>query len=175
MFQITNKDLILPDGKVLLQKMSLSIPKGKVTHLRGRNGVGKSSFIKSLLHIDSYKLDNTKFQYDYFYLPQMDNKEFLIPLQLSDISTKGEKLKWNLASGGERKRALLERALSSTAKLVILDEPFNHLDGDAIKFYSSEIEKKVLEQDKTIILISHRDPEIEAKLLHIVDLNQWSS
>ena len=174
MFQITDQNLILPDGKVLLQKITMHIPKGKVTHLCGRNGIGKSSFVKSLLQIDSYRLGKQKIKFNYFYLPQMENKEFLIPLQLSDVASNCTTLNWNQASGGERKRALLERTLNSTSELLILDEPFNHLDGQAIAYYSGEIEKQVVEKNKTIILISHRKPYINMKLLHEVDLNQWS-
>lgn len=69
-----------------------------------------------------------------------------------------QKKRWNQASGGERMRALLAGALSSSAEVLLLDEPFNHLDTLA----TESVEQALLEghahpafSAKTIFLVTH--------------------
>jgi thiol reductant ABC exporter CydC subunit len=54
-------------------------------------------------------------------------------------------------SGGETKRLNLARALLSSAPIVILDEPTEHLDEELAK----RIEQRILKLDRTLIVITH--------------------
>lgn len=58
-------------------------------------------------------------------------------------------------SGGQRQRVLLARALCSTKKVLILDEPTTGLDSACISETYEIIEKLNKEQGITIIMISH--------------------
>lgn len=162
-----------PDGKVLLKDINFEILRGELIHVTGDNGIGKSSLFKAILGYEGlllYPLVKKKFSY--FYLPQMENKEFLLPLNLRDISASSPELKWNQASGGERKKNMLNRALSNNADLYILDEPYNHLDEETI----SSINKKIanlIQQNKTVIMISHKVPIIADYKILTMDVNQW--
>ena len=54
-------------------------------------------------------------------------------------------------SGGERKRLVLEVLFSSDAAVLLLDEPDNFLDVPA----KLELERRIAESKKTVVLISH--------------------
>lgn len=64
-------------------------------------------------------------------------------------------------SGGQRQRVLLARALCSTSKLLLLDEPVSGLDPNTTKELYKLIKK--LNEDTTIIMISH---DIETSMSH---------
>lgn len=75
---------------------------------------------------------------------------------------------WNNASGGERMRALMSGALRSRAEVLLLDEPFNHLDQTA----SEAIEHAILDHSlknnftkKTIFLVSHNQTPLLSEQL----------
>ena len=55
------------------------------------------------------------------------------------------------ASGGERRRATLARALAGAPDLLLLDEPTNHLDIRAIEW----LERELSESRAAVVLISH--------------------
>lgn len=178
LIQASDSNLTTPTGKLLLRNMSFQIQKGQLIHVLGPNGVGKSSLFKAIFEIEGLKISNlTKSSFSHFFLPQMENKEFLLPLSLGDlshakglISNKKKGLEWNKASGGERKKALIDRALNHDCDLYILDEPFNHLDSESIAKLNESFEK-LLKQGKSVILISHKAPKIE----HIkMDVSKWS-
>ncbi len=75
---------------------------------------------------------------------------------------------WNNASGGERMRALMSGALRSRAEVLLLDEPFNHLDQIA----SEAIEHAILDHSlksnfvkKTLFLVSHNQTPLLSEQL----------
>ncbi len=58
-------------------------------------------------------------------------------------------------SGGQQQRVLLARALCATSKLLFLDEPVSGLDPRAAAEMYEIIERLNLEQEITVIMISH--------------------
>lgn len=67
-------------------------------------------------------------------------------------------------SGGEAKRLSLARALLSPADVLILDEPTEHLDRDL----ALRIEKRILEMDRILIIITHSGWESGSATLHLL-------
>ncbi len=102
------------------------------------------------------------------YLPQSGNISFFIPLKIRDVialspsesqelfllSEDDMNLSWNSASGGEKQKALLSRALRSSSTVLIFDEPLNHLDQNARALFSSLLNSQV-QLGKAILVISH--------------------
>ncbi len=58
-------------------------------------------------------------------------------------------------SGGQKQKVLLARSLCASSKLLILDEPSNHLDIKAKKELYKIIESLNKEKNMTIIMITH--------------------
>lgn len=157
-------------GRELGRGLGFSLAPGEVLHLTGENGSGKSQLMKALLGyapIDSGSVHlNCK---GFRYLPQAQNRSSHLPYSLGEVlafsgasnllieqSRLG--LSWNKASGGERQRVLLSRFFSQTGELLLLDEPFNHLDSSA-KEKVRNLLRETLESDPraAAILISHDD------------------
>ena len=72
-------------------------------------------------------------------------------LSVDDIAKKS----YRDLSGGQRQRVLLARALCSTAKLLVLDEPVNGLDPVVSHELYCLIKKLNVEQGITILMVSH--------------------
>lgn len=143
-----------PLGRPLQRNLNFSITSGQMLLIRGANGCGKSTLLKNLMGESSKyqgKLQCAVNKDDTQYIPQLENTEIHFPLTLRDVleiaSPKARDVSsalgfglvqpqhlsaaWNTASGGERKRVLLTRALMRKPKLLVLDEPMNHLDSDS--------------------------------------------
>ncbi len=73
------------------------------------------------------------------------------------VGEKGDAL-----SGGQKQCIALARALITDPKIIIGDEPTNHMDSQAELNFVDQIKK--ISKDKTLILITHR-----LHLLHLVD------
>ena len=58
-------------------------------------------------------------------------------------------------SGGQRQRVLIARALCSTDKIILLDEPVNGLDPKIVTQIYELLYKLNKEQGITIIMVSH--------------------
>ncbi len=161
-----------PSGE-LLQHLSYQLNKSQILCVMGPNGCGKSTFLKHVFN--QHRFLNPKLKISY--LPQTHNKDFFVPHTLQEISTlalKSKKLPtlfeaylpqkiskrlWNLASGGERQRALLLQVLSAPSDIYLLDEPFNHLDSIAIEEFSKLINLLTQENGKSFVIATHVVPQ----------------
>lgn len=166
LIELNNFDLTLPGGKVLQKNLSFNMNEGELFLLSGENGSGKTTLIKKILKSTPHLQVS--------YLPQLMNLNFPFPITLEEVihlNEKGRKvqdfsqkllkptqfsLNWNTASGGEKKKTLLLRAFLDDPELLILDEPFNHLDKKSIQeildFLVRSLEEKVI---KGALLVSH--------------------
>jgi ABC-type Mn2+/Zn2+ transport system ATPase subunit len=140
-----------PGGRVLGENLSFALDAGELLVLSGPNGSGKSTLLSLILGEFgpvSGRLLNHVPRARTAVIPQLQNIEFHLPVTLRDVlevsrphSLSEEAvesfgllrreqldLAWNTSSGGERQRTLMTRALLQDPHLLILDEPFNHLD-----------------------------------------------
>jgi len=78
-----------------------------------------------------------------------------------DILTK----KAGKLSGGEKKKLSILRAIINSPKLLLIDEPTNHIDSDSLEWFVM-LMKKLSEKNITIIMITH-SIEIQKKLIDI--------
>jgi len=160
----------------LQQRISFSLSPGELLHIVGVNGCGKSFLLRTILGISPWQSGEISLGFASFrYLPQMQNRAAHLPYSLEDILRFESKnfedvkkfgllesaqfsLSWNKASGGERQRTLLTRLFLQAGDLLVLDEPFNHLDGKS-KEKVRVLIRQSFENNSSAgaILISHDD------------------
>lgn len=162
---------------VLVANLSFSLKSGQLLLIQGPNGCGKTTFLKVCMGLHPIlggELRSPLKKSEVEFLPQLQNTAIHLPLTLVDIlesvETKSFSLseilkfgllssseirkKWNSASGGERQKALIIRAFLSDKKLLILDEPFNHLDPKSMAKVQTLI-VNYLENGRAILMVSH--------------------
>jgi ATPase subunit of ABC transporter with duplicated ATPase domains len=167
--------------------VSFKLERGHRIVLNGANGVGKTCLVKAILGEHSYfegSIERNSLV-SVAYVPQLTNLNFFMALSIFDVinllapANRDEivalglldrsklNILWNDASGGERQKALLLRALLSNAPFLILDEPFNHLDKLSIRRVISILEAK---KDRSILLITHQQFDI---LAEVINVHSW--
>jgi len=192
MLKVTDLCLKTPQGRSLFANLGFELMPGELLHIHGCNGSGKSTLLKAILgqyHHYTGAIGLDLKQDEVSLLSQMGNLQFLLPFSLKnvietqvDMSDKkiidlglltenSLQLSWNTASGGERQKALLTRCLLSSCKLLILDEPFNHLDSLAKNIIIKKL-KSLQAGGVSIILNSHEnlvDSSIKVKSIYLQD------
>lgn len=166
-----------PTGRVLAKNISFALHSGECLLVAGPNGVGKSTLLNVLVQgrgQSKGKLHRATERIAW--IPQIQNIGCHLPLRLQDIldmaGTKREWQKvleqthllsqnrldapWDTASGGERQRTLLARALVHDPEILFLDEPFNHLDTDGKRLVQNVLREFLADKTKSIIVVSHQ-------------------
>ncbi len=168
------KDLEVGYDKTLIPPINIHMSSTDKLWIRGTNGVGKTTFIKTItrkipaksgsfsFHIAS-KIAVLNQELD-FENPNMSAMQYFnenfpranIKVQREELAKVG--LKGKLAtraisdmSGGEQVRTKLSVLCNTTSNILILDEPTNHLDVRA----KDALKKALQEYEGAIILVSH--------------------
>jgi putative hydroxymethylpyrimidine transport system ATP-binding protein len=179
---------IVLDGYVVADRLSLEFAAGRTTCLLGRSGVGKTSLLRHLAGL----LPGTTPAAPVAYMAQRD---LLLPwLSVLDNVLLGYRLRGDEAarrasepraralladvgladrlhdlprtlSGGMRQRAALARTLCEDRPIVLMDEPFAHLDA-VTRFDLQDLAARLL-QSKTVVLVTH-DPLEALRIGHEV-------
>lgn len=160
--------------KHVFSDVNLLLPKGSKMALVGKNGAGKTTFLKVLtgdteaqgvcelghkVHMgyfaqdEAEKLDESKTVFETIDDVAVGEIRTQIRSILGSFLFGGDDIekKVSVLSGGERTRLAICRLLLEPYNLLVLDEPTNHLD-----LVSKEVLKKALSQyDGTLIIVSH--------------------
>ena len=175
--------------KTILKNVNFSIERGDKIALVGKNGEGKSTFIKCVLKEIGYDGDITlghNVNVGYFAQNQdeiLDENASVLDtldrIAVGDIRTRlrdilgafffsGEDVdkKVKVLSGGERNRLAMAKLMLQPYNLLILDEPTNHLD-----IQSKAVLKQALQKyDGTLILVSHDRDFLYGLTSHIYEV-----
>lgn len=174
-----NKDIVINDlvcgyENFKTNKINLNIPFGMRVRIDGKNGTGKSTFIKTLLSRidkvsgniikgnevkfgyisqDTLIEDNNKTIYEYLTdgMDEVNNSLLFTVLDKFNISYEDRNKKYSKLSPGERTRVNLAKLSIDEVNVLVLDEITNHLDMEALNL----IYDMLGSFKGTIISISH--------------------
>ena len=146
------------EGREIFSNFSCNFERGKIYCLVGKNGSGKTTLLNLICGIISP--NSGKIEINGLGLAELN----MISARKNLIAVVEQKefLKNDTLSGGERRSVSLEKTFSKNADVVILDEPDNNLDADALKNLVTEIIQN--RTRRITILISH-----EEKIISIAD------
>lgn len=168
----------------VFENVSFNIDTDWKLGLIGRNGKGKTTFLKLLLGKYEYKGTISKsVEFDYFPF-EVKNKERLaieivneiapnvedweVIKELNLLNTDAEILyrNFNLLSGGEQIKILLISLFLKGNNFLLIDEPTNHLDTETRENLVEYLNKK-----KSFILVSHDRVFLDKVVDHIISIN----
>ena len=180
-----------------LKDVNFSIPEGYVTGFIGRNGMGKTTTIKSILSLIQYqgeilsihddektKLDNQKIGVimDDSFLAKDWNMELVNQAMKVGYDKWEENTYWNFLekfnidkklkvkelSRGMKIKLMLSIALSHNAELLILDEPTSGLDPSMREEFVEVISDYMQDDRHTVLFSTHITQDLETIADYIV-------
>ena len=185
-------DIILGYNEPLTRKVSLEVERNKKIAIKGVNGLGKSTLLKTLIgKIKPYEgnvehdqfvsigyfeqeeseSSNTALDEVWNEFPSMTNAEVRAALARCGLTTEHITSQMKVLSGGENAKVRLCKIMLRPANLLVLDEPTNHLDVDA----KDELKKAIREYKGTVLLVSH-EPEFYNDVVDEVwNLEDWTT
>jgi len=180
------------DGRLLIDDLSFSIPKGAIVGIIGPNGAGKSTLFNmitgseqpdngeviigesvSLAGVDQFRDDmkdaNTVFQ-------EITDDQDILTVGTLQIPSRAYVGRFNFKggdqqkrigdlSGGERNRVHLAKLLKAGANVILLDEPTNDLDVETLR----ALEDALLDFPGCALVISHDRWFLDRIATHILD------
>ena len=168
----------------IFEDVSFNIDTDWKLGLIGRNGKGKTTFLKLLQGKYKYKGTISKnVDVDYFpfevtnkdrmsieivneIAPNVEDWEIMKELNLLNADTEILDRNFNLLSGGEQVKILLTSLFLKGNNFLLIDEPTNHLDIETRNNLVSYLEKK-----KGFILVSHDRNFLDKVVNHIIAIN----
>ena len=182
------------DGEILSEPINLDVRKMNAVAIVGPNGIGKSTFIKSIVdqipfikgekrfganvELGYYDQTQSKLTPSNSVLDELWNDFKLTPEveirnRLGAFLFSGDDVKKSVGmlSGGERARLLLAKLSMENNNFLILDEPTNHLDIDS----KEVLENALIDFDGTLLFVSHDRYFINRVATHVLELSENGS
>lgn len=179
------------DGETLFNNGNLILDAGTRLAVIGENGVGKTTFLRCLLHELSATSGKIKWAENATlgYCPQDSNIEFECGLNLFDwmsqwrkprhddqivratlgrllFSADDFKKQVKVCSGGEKNRLLFGKLMMMDTNVLLLDEPTNHLDMEAIE----ALNLALAHYAGTLIFVSHDREFVSSLATRIIEV-----
>lgn len=164
------------NNELLIKEASFRIRKGIKAAIIGENGCGKSTLLKEILtrNNECIRVANSAligyFDQDQNILEEgksiLENvsktssfNQGFIRINLDNFGFRGDDVfkKVSSLSGGEKVKVALSKVLLSDNNVLVLDEPTNYLDIEAME----ALERALINTEKTVILVSHDRKFIE--------------
>ena len=182
------------DGEILSEPINLDLRKMNAVAIVGPNGIGKSTFIKSIVdqipfikgekrfganvEVGYYDQTQSKLTPSNTVLDELWNDFKLTPEveirnRLGAFLFTGDDVKKSVGmlSGGEKARLLLAKLSMENNNFLILDEPTNHLDIDS----KEVLENALIDFDGTLLFVSHDRYFINRVATHVLELSESGS
>ncbi len=185
------KDLVLGYDEPLTRPVDVQVEQGQKIAIRGVNGIGKSTLLKTLLkrippvsgtvehdqfveagyfEQEEESTDQTPLDVIWAEFPSMTNAEVRAALAQCGLTTEHITSQMKVLSGGENAKVRLCRIMLREVNLLVLDEPTNHLDVDA----KDSLKQAIRDYKGTVLLVSH-EPEFYTDVVdRIWNIEEWS-
>lgn len=192
-FVIEAKRLVLGYDTALTKPVDIQVERGKKIAIRGTNGLGKSTLLKTLLGFipaisgelelgefvstgyfeqESAKSNNnTALEELWQEYPGMSNFEVRAALAACGLTNEHITTKMMALSGGEAAKVRLCKIMQKPVNLLVLDEPTNHLDVEAKK----ELKRALQEYKGTLLLVSHEPEFYEDWIDSVWNIESWTT
>lgn len=185
-------DLVIGYDEPLSKPLNLVMERGEKIVLKGANGIGKTTLLKSILGLTP-PISGTAELGDYLYtgyfqqemttgktttcieeiwkeFPSYTQYQVRSALAKCGLTTKHIESQVRVLSGGEQAKVRLCKLINRETNVLLLDEPTNHLDVDA----KEELKRALKAYRGTILLICH-EPEFYEELgAKVWDCSEWS-
>lgn len=186
-------DLVLGYNEALTKPLNVSLERGMKIAIKGVNGLGKSTLLKTLLgslqpfggevklgdylypgyfeqesNRDNYKTAMEDVWDEY---PGLSNFEVRQALAKCGLTNEHITSKMMVLSGGENAKVRLAKLMLKEVNWLILDEPTNHLDVDA----KDELKRALKEFRGTVVLVSHEPEFYEDWVTAIWNVEDWTT
>lgn len=185
-------DLVIGYDEPLSRPINLSMERGEKIVLKGANGIGKTTLLRSILG-QVLPLSGQVELGDYLYLGYFEQemppgntttcieeiwKEFpsytqyqvRAALAKCGLTTKNIESQVRVLSGGEQAKVRLCKLINRETNVLLLDEPTNHLDVDA----KEELRQALTVYKGSIVLICHEPEFYEGIATKVLDCSDWS-
>jgi ATPase subunit of ABC transporter with duplicated ATPase domains len=186
------KDLVIGYDEGLTVPINVLLERNKKVAVRGVNGIGKSTLLKTLIgkikpfsgevtsdpfidlgyfeQEETVSNDKTALEEISDLFPRLSNGEVRSALANCGLTRMHIETKVRVLSGGENAKVRMCRITLAKTNVLVLDEPTNHLDVDA-----KEALKTALKDYKgTILLVSHDPFFYEDIVDEIWDAEKWT-
>lgn len=170
------ENLVLGYDEALTKPLNFMLERGRKIALKGMNGIGKSTLLKTVLGIikpyngkvelgdyielgyfeqeSSRENSNTPMDEVWQEFPGLSNFEVRQSLAKCGLTNDHITSQMRVLSGGEAAKVRLCKVMLKGINFLVLDEPTNHLDVEA----KDELKKAIKNFRGTVLLVSH-EPE----------------
>lgn len=192
-FIVEGKGLVLGYDEPLTRPVDICLERGQKVAIRGVNGLGKSTLLKTLLGIiqplagkvilgdylfpgyfeqeSSRNNSNTAIEEVWNEYPGMTNFEVRAALARCGLTNEHITSQMMVLSGGENAKVRLCKLMLKDINWLVLDEPTNHLDIDA----KAELKRALKEFKGTVLLVSHEPDFYEDWVTDIWNVEDWTT
>lgn len=179
------------DGEPLFSDSNLILEAGSKLAILGENGAGKTTFLRCLMNELKASQGTIKWaeNAEIGYCPQDSTEDFDCDLNLfewmsqwrtpkhDDLKVRGMlgRLLFTpddfnkivkVCSGGEKNRLLFGKMMMMDLNVLIMDEPTNHMDMEAIEALNNALEGF----DGTLVFVSHDRAFVSSLATHIIEI-----
>lgn len=190
-FETTDLVIGYEKNKPLSKPINLRMERGEKIALTGTNGIGKTTFLKSVLGIIP-PLDGKVTLGDYLYkgyfeqeseggkntcieeiwneFPSYTQYQVRSALAKCGLTTKHIESQVRVLSGGEQAKVRLCKLINTETNVLLLDEPTNHLDIDA----KEELRRALKEYKGSILIVCHEPEFIDGLSDMVWNLEEFS-
>ncbi|WP_158771595.1 ABC-F family ATPase [Paraglaciecola sp. L1A13] len=179
------------DGQTLFSGGELILEAGARLAITGENGVGKTTLLRCLMDELSVNEGRIKWSENAVvgYCPQDSSADFAVDMTLfdwmsqwrtpkhDDLAVRGMlgrllftaddfNKKVNVCSGGEKNRLIFGKLMMSDINILIMDEPTNHMDMEAIEALNKALKKF----DGTLIFVSHDREFVSSLATRVIEI-----